>query len=874
MTISRSKKFFPLFFFSVFLFSFSPLKASDESTPALDTVTSFSDHKNFDDLQAASYTRSPQKKRAKKYHNEKRARKADISRRNSWTPHFEESYLDGPRSSVFFQADIGLGMLYFNRVKGNLMGTPRSEFVNNWNTAEVEGGLSYNRTPLYEFVLGYRFFRLFRLGLCYQHQGNITVQTPLVSAGVANPFSRMILTSNLALDTIMLKGYVDLPWPLVIKNAKANFYLGTAIGPGWQSWNSIQMLRTTGGVYGSSIQPIRGKYRVSAVWTLDAGFRVGGFDVLEYLSVVAGCKFTLWGNSGNIGKLSQQGTIPLGLQSPFRVRRIHQWAPYVGVQWNFPEFYYLPRKARLTDDLSPLLTQMNVGIGFLNFKKVKGNLISKPQTSTTSWVDLPVSKLRYNRTPLSEYLIQHRFNKCLQLGFSYQNQAGVSVQNLPVTTSGNGTLTGDYAQITANLNLNALLLKGFVMYPDIFLGSSLNLVPYFGLGFGPSWQSWSRVYVLRTFDATNGLAGGYQPVRQKISANCMLNLDWGIRLSSANPNYRFSWLAGCKFNLWGQTRYIGLDTQQGSYKVALIRPLTVRTIDQWAPYLGVQWTFPSIYRGKKPYYLEGLSPNTWVPYFISIRSLESCKGFYTLFNAGIGLLYFKGVKGNIAAVPGSEFSSFMQTAPVQGRFTYNKTPLYEYLLGYQVNSWLKGAFSYQHQGNVTVQTKPLDVGVNTITAQNYGVAPGGQRAQFSSDLTLDVFLVKAVFEFPWPMVWRNLVYSPYASVGTGVAWQTWKRIEIVEPVLYFQNFDSLNIPLRQKVSFNAAFHFDLGIRMQSPFPDTGFSVLAGLKFNLYGQARQMGNIQQGYMPRYGLLEPMGIKSVYQWAPYAGIQWKF
>lgn len=854
---------------------FSSYAVSDQSSSILDNKVSMRE------VQAASYSQSPQKKRSHKYYSDKRARKANAKKDKDWKPYLAESNSIQPSSSLFFQSNIGVGLIYLKNIRGNLMGAPRSLFTNNWNTAPVARPFTYNRTPLFEFVLGYRFFKYFKLGLNYQHQANITVQTPLLSAGTSTPLDTMILSSNLELDAIGIKGYVDLPWPVMMKNIMINHYFGSSIGLGWQSWSNIEVLRTViGDFYQSSIQPIRGKYPTNLVWTLDAGWRIQGINRLEHLSVVAGCKFTLWGNSGNLGKQSQQDSVAWGLEQPLNIRKIHQWAPYLGVQWNFPEFYYLPKKARIQDDISNILTEMNVGVGTLKFNKVRGNLISKPARNeilnisyTSAWIDLPVTKLRYNPTPLFEYLVMHRFNRWLKLGVSYQNQAGITVQSPMKTDQGTG-LSGDYGQFTSSLTLNALMVKGFAQFPDIYIANTVNLVPYLGFGFGPSWQTWSRTTVLRTFSATGGVLGGYQPIRQKISANCSVNLDGGLRLASANPNYKFSFLVGCKYNLWGQARNIGLDTQQGTYKLALHRPVTVKRVTQWAPYMGVQWTFPSAYHGKKPYYLEGYSPKTWKPFFISIDSIERSKGFYTQFTVGVGLLYFSGVKGNLAEEPNAYFFHLTKDAPIKGRLSYNRTPLYEYLLGYQVNSWIKAGLSYQHQGNVSVQTQPLTTSSEDLNLPLVGGVFTNKRAQFSSDLVLDALMIKGFLEYPRPMVWRNVVFSPYYGMGAGIAWQTWKRNSLTVPFVLLGLFDSSSLPIRQKVSFNGAFNFDFGVRMQSPLPDTGFSVTTGLKFNLWGQARQMGNPQQGYTPRFGLFGPVSIKSVYQWAPYLGVQWNF
>ena len=66
-------------------------------------------------------------------------------------------------------------------------------------------------------------------------------------------------------------------------------------------------------------------------------------------------------------------------------------------------------------------------------------------------------------------------------------------------------------------------------------------------------------------------------------------IDIGMRIQSAYPNSKFSLIIGTKYNQWGQARSIGKMTQQGAHKIALGHPLIIKTVYQFAPYLGVQW---------------------------------------------------------------------------------------------------------------------------------------------------------------------------------------------------------------------------------------------------------------------------------------------
>jgi len=90
---------------------------------------------------------------------------------------------------------------------------------------------------------------------------------------------------------------------------------------------------------------------------------------------------------------------------------------------------------------------------------------------------------------------------------------------------------------------------------------------------------------------TDAPRGEVLPLHQKISTNAVWMVDTGFRIQSAYPSSHFSVLLGCKYNQWGQATSIGKMSQQGAHKVALVQPVIIKTVYQFAPYLGVQWNF-------------------------------------------------------------------------------------------------------------------------------------------------------------------------------------------------------------------------------------------------------------------------------------------
>jgi hypothetical protein len=822
--------------------------------------------------------------REDKVHSYSHKKKGDAVSRGSWAPNFEASNQVESPSSIFFRADIGLGLLYFSGLRGNLAGVPAFLYLSQTTNAPIKSRLSYNRTPVFEYILGYRFLSYFKTALSYLHQSNVTVQTKLIQAGAPPSSSGNAnfdqLTSNLSLDAILVKFYLESPWPLFWRNVMTNFYLGTGVGMGWQSWTSNKINRVTVLTnYLGKAQPIRQKISTSVAWSFDSGFRIQQASVDSNFSVLAGCKFNLWGQARNLGKLSQQGGYKYGLFKPFSVKMIYQWAPYLGVQWNFPTNVESTCKWRFDESYNPLAAQVNVGVGMLYFKTVRGNLVARPNRNGNSnggWqtARLNSDSLTYNRTPLFEYLVQHQFNQYFQLGVSFQNQANISVQTNGIPTESSNSFIADYALLVSNLNLDALMVKGYGRFPLFNREARYNLSPYFGFGFGPGWQTWNSTASTLIGSSNpaalgiSGLQGGYLPLKQKISTNFVFNLDFGAQLSHRNAESFLSILAGCKYNFWGQARNIGKLQQQSSLRIGLNAPFIIKNIYQWAPYMGVQWNFPNLYVSKKPYFLDGKNPRTWKPYWVNILTIQKPQSLFTQFNVGIGLLYFNRMRGNLTVVPRISNRNITLNSPVKGRLTYNRTPLYDYQIGFRLNSSLKVAVSYQHQGNVTVSTKFLSnppPGASTFLSQ---------KVQFASDLVLDGILLKVYYEFPKGMVWRNLVSSPYFALGMGPAWQTWKRTTINQTVTQTNFFNEFEVSLRQKISTNVAFMWDFGVRMQSPYPDSGFSTTLGLKFNLWGQAREMGKMSSQLNPKYGLWDPVKIASIYQWAPYLGVQWNF
>ena len=263
--------------------------------------------------------------------------------------------------------------------------------------------------------------------------------------------------------------------------------------------------------------------------------------------------------------------------------------------------------------------------------------------------------------------------------------------------------------------------------------------------------------------------------------------------------------------------------------------------------------------------------NTWKPYWVKSASLQPPTSTFVQSNVGIGFLYFSGLRGNLQAGDPGQAAVFLKNdTPIQGSLNYNKTPLYEFLFGYQANNWLSFALSYQAQTDVSIYSNWQQV-----------QALGGlfnSTTKFTSQLNLYGLTAKVYFSLPYSLMFKMMAFNPYIAVGVGPAWQTWRDFSIAEFSGQGRNATNVYItsPGVQKISANCMFVSDFGIKAQWMVKKFSFTVVKGFKFNIWGQARSMGkqSQQQFVSQRYCLSNPIRIKTVYSFAPYLGLQWNY
>ncbi|MCH9632813.1 MAG: hypothetical protein S4CHLAM6_11560 [Chlamydiae bacterium] len=809
---------------------------------------------------------------------------------NKWMPYFNWVGDFQKKEAVFSEVNIGIGFLYYIDVQGNLGNQPPFLFSMIGSTPDKRD-LSYSKTPLFEYIVGYRFSNWFKTAISYQNQSNIYVQTrSLLSTNGTDPTARIQFNSDLQLNSLMAKFYFELPWPMVVKTMAFSLYGAGATGVSWQSWSNItdrifqtQSPALPGPDFVSADVPYRQKTIANVGAMADAGFRVHSAYPNSNFSMTAGCKYNYWGQTRNLGKFDQQGNFKRGLTKPFKIKTLYSFAPYIGLHWNFPvtKGYMINGQSTQTDEMffsspkmvykQPCVTaQVNIGPSFLYFSKLRGNLACQPQELFFgSGTSIPLDRrLSYTKSPLLECLLGYRVSRWLELGISYlyQNETMILSRWLP----GRGPQVFDSSlnQFKSYLNLNAFMAK---LSCDLITGviQNMALTPFISAGVGPSWQSWTDIKIERTSVLSGAYRNNFLYLRDTIVANASWMADAGLKIRNANPDFLFSLVAGCRYNQWGQVRNIGNVENQNGLSMGLVKPIKAKILYSFSPYLGMQWDFPVCYN----YKINSKVTTTWAPYITNVKNLQKRFSLMTQVNIGPGILIFDKIRGNLGGVPSVNFTQHGES-PFAGHLRYNITPVYEFVLGYRFLQWFKSAIAYQTQKSIFVSTAPL----TGADARTFGGAPlRGVKNQLRSHLTLDSFMLKFYFELPYPLIFKGYAISPYIAGGNGVSWQSWTNT-VVNRLINAENsvgLSSMNQSIRQKIIANYAWMAEGGFRVFNASPNFPFSGVFGCKYIQWGQTRNIGKLdQQANNMRLGLLRPFKIKVLGSITPFVGLQWNF
>ena len=827
---------------------------------------------------------------------------------NSWEPYWVDANEIEESKYVFFQTNIGAAFLYFDRVNGNFGGSPSNLFQRS-GSIPFKGRLRYNKTPIYEFLLGYQAIPWVSAAISYQHQSAVTIFTKFIDsqntvAGAGNTVTNAQgqFKANFAMDAFMLKGYVEMPWPMVWRLTAFSPYVGAGVGIGWQSWtaveNDLPLNFRTGGFqnYMSSQIVMRSKYSANLVWGADAGIKIQSAKPSNHFCIRLGCKYNQWGQARSIGKLRDQGAAKFAILKPFRIRTIFSFAPYAGFQWNIPNssFSLPPDKVggQSTNTWVPyfadgdelqlpraLFAQFTGGVGFLYFAGVRGNLTLGP-TNYQQYGQCPGKfSFNYNRTPVVEYVFGLRLSPWFKVGISKQFHSNIYIQTLAKQNINSSVPT--LTQFQGNLNLLSGGVKIYLEIPKPMIWKNLCYTYFVSGSVGPSWQSWNRMGVIVKTNGNFPFAGIRQgssyifPLRSKVVPNVYAMVDMGLKIKNARFDVNFYLVTGCKYTFWGAARNLGqIDQQYPSYRQGLTKPLSIRTLYSFVPYLGVQWDFGNLYKytHKKSYVMDGKDVDSWLPFITPTdEGLYRNKPVFAQVNTGIGFLYFERLRSNLGGVPSSSLGAY-GLYEYTDTPSYNRTPLFEFIIGRRIISWLAAALSYQTQGSVAISTEPVRPTATASPNGNFS----NTRAQFEANFRVDAIMPKVYFYSPLSMVWRRVITTPYIAAGVGVGWQTWSRIDVYR--LGVLNLNGTNTqmdqPLNQRVSANVVWMVDIGMRSSVANPGSKVTTTLGIKFNDWGQARSMGRSGTLSGSKTALFKPMHIRMVYSFAPYFGVQFDF
>lgn len=252
----------------------------------------------------------------------------------------EKNYVSSPTNSygpLSFAFNVGAGFLYFHKIRGNLTPSPKALFPSFTGATfkDIEG-FSYNKSPLFEAMLALKIQDYLKLGLSFQTQGAVSIESWTNSAFGTDPVWAQF-RANLQLYSLSFKPYVTLPKPIRMGRTSLSPYLSMGVGPCWQSWTDAQVyeMSINNGSYTSNTISLRQKACASAFWTVDLGFAFNPNRESSDLSICFGCKYLNWGPTRNLGELDQQGSSKVVPFKPIEVKNIYSISPYIGIQFNF-----------------------------------------------------------------------------------------------------------------------------------------------------------------------------------------------------------------------------------------------------------------------------------------------------------------------------------------------------------------------------------------------------------------------------------------------------------------------------------------------------------------------------------------------------------
>ncbi len=239
-------------------------------------------------------------------------------------------------SNTFMGLQAGVGFLYFDGVKGNLLLKPFSDFSTEPSSTDlrIHRKLQYNRTPLMEMFFGFHLRKWLDFVVNFQTQQGIHIATPPRNFTNANAYSSSHFESDLALNSVT--GGLRFNWNNFCRSKSwtCDLFVAGAAGGGWQTWTSVTDFINRVQARNPATVLFRSKNFFNFVYNADAGITFLSKNPFSKTSLTFGCKFLAWGQTRGLGEIKDQGSL-IGLFQPVTIQGIYSCAPYMGFGWNF-----------------------------------------------------------------------------------------------------------------------------------------------------------------------------------------------------------------------------------------------------------------------------------------------------------------------------------------------------------------------------------------------------------------------------------------------------------------------------------------------------------------------------------------------------------
>lgn len=286
-----------------------------------------------------------------------------------------------------------------------------------------------------------------------------------------------------------------------------------------------------------------------------------------------------------------------------------------------------------TPACSSMFCEVETGLGFLYFSGVKGILNPRPQNvyqdiagtnSTTGIHSFPIrGRFQYNRTPIVTVDFGWKLANWIRFSVTMQAQQNIHVRTKPTQVANlrTGAAAGEAASLTqvnfdSFLNLYSIGGKLLFQWTDMVSFSTWSMSLYVGGSCAAAWQEWTapksvQLYFNNVDAVCNTLTSANISFKDQTFANFSYTGDSGLTFKPTDSFAKLSFKMGCKFIGWGAVRGIGAArNQKDIQRVAssatdagnvsfpgpavypsIFKPIRVRTIYSWAPYIGFNWEF-------------------------------------------------------------------------------------------------------------------------------------------------------------------------------------------------------------------------------------------------------------------------------------------